>query len=142
MDELIFASAKSLAHEIQNKKVSSEEVVNAHLQRIEEVNSKLNAVVQLTAERAQAEAREADAALARGEIKGPLHGVPMTLKDSLDTAGVISTGGTKGRVAFVPVEDATVVARLRGAGAILLGKTNTPELTPGRRDGQPGLWAY
>ena len=129
MDELIFASAKSLAHEIQNKKVSSEEVVNAHLQRIEEVNSKLNAVVQLTAERAQAEAREADAALARGEIKGPLHGVPMTLKDSLDTAGVISTGGTKGRVAFVPVEDATVVARLRGAGAILLGKTNTPELT-------------
>src|SRR5262249_40683490 len=61
--------------------------------------------------------------------RGPLHGVPMTIKDSLDTAGVISTGGTKGRAALVPEQDATVVARLRAAGAILLGKTNTPELT-------------
>ena len=60
---------------------------------------------------------------------GPLHGVPMTIKDSLDTQGVISTGGTLGRANFVPDEDATVVKRLRDAGAILLGKTNTPELT-------------
>ena len=61
--------------------------------------------------------------------KAPLHGVPITIKDNLDTAGIISTGGTKGRKAFVPTRDATVVTRLRGAGAILLGKSNTPELT-------------
>ena len=75
------------------------------------------------------EAREADAALARGESKGPLHGVPMTLKDSLDTEGVVTTGGTLGRRTFVPERDSTVAARLRAAGAILLGKSNTPEIT-------------
>jgi amidase len=86
-------------------------------------------VVQLVADSARAQARAADAALARGTIYGPLHGVPMTIKDNLDTAGVISTGGTRGRATFVPARDATVVARMRAAGAILLGKTNTPELT-------------
>ena len=85
--------------------------------------------MQLCAEAAQAEAQAADVALARGQITGPLHGVPMTIKDSLDTAGVITTGGTQGRATFVPAQDAAVVARLRAAGAILLGKTNTPELT-------------
>ena len=99
------------------------------LDRIEEVNDRLNAVVRLCAERALDEAREADAALARGESKGPLHGVPMTLKDSLDTEGVVTTGGTLGRRTFVPERDSTVAARLRAAGAILLGKSNTPEIT-------------
>ena len=129
MDELIYASAVTIARNIRDKKVSAAEVVDAHLQRIDEVNPTLNAVVQSAADRARAEAREADAALARGEVKGPLHGVPMTIKDSLDSEGVISTGGTKGRASFVPDADSTVVARLRSAGAILLGKTNTPELT-------------
>lgn len=128
-DELIYASATTLGKAIRAKKVSSEEVVKAYLKRIEAVNPKLNAVVQLTAEAALAEAHAADAALARGDVKGPLHGVPMTIKDSLNTAGVVSTGGTKGLASFVPKEDATVVARLKAAGAILLGKTNTPELT-------------
>ncbi|MEJ2247036.1 MAG: amidase [Acidobacteriota bacterium] len=67
--------------------------------------------------------------MSRGDIKGLLHGIPMTIKDSFETAGMISTGGTKGRATFEPDQDATAVARLRGAGAILLGKTNTPELT-------------
>src|SRR5262245_36613031 len=129
MNELIYGSASALACAIRAKEVSAAEVVQAYIQRIEAVNPQLNAVVQLRAEAAQAEARAADAALARGQIIGPLHGVPMTIKDSLDTAGVITTGGTKGRAAFVPAQDATVVARLRAAGAILLGKTNTPELT-------------
>lgn len=129
MDELIYKPATMLAEAIRQKEVSSVEVVEACLQRIEAVNPKLNAVVQLAADTARAQAQQADAALARGDIKGPLHGVPMTIKDSLDTAGVISTGGTKGRASFVPTEDATVVARLRAAGAILLGKTNTPEFT-------------
>jgi amidase len=134
MNELIYASATALARAIRAKEVSAAEVVHAHLQRIAEVNPALNAVVQLCAEAAQAEARAADAALVRGQTTGPLHGVPMTIKDSLDTAGVITTGGTKGRAAYVPAHDATVVARLRAAGAILLGKTNTPELTLVQRD--------
>ena len=129
MDQLMYASATTLAKAIRTKEVSSKEVVDAYLQRIEAINPKLNAVVQLTADTARAQARQADAALARGDTTGPLHGVPMTIKDSLDTAGMISTGGTKGRASFVPTEDATVVARLRAAGAILLGKTNTPEFT-------------
>ena len=129
MDELIYASATDLAKAIRAKEVSSQEVVDAHLERVEGVNPQLNAVVQLTADAARRQAREADQALARGEVRGPLHGLPMTIKDSLDTAGVITTAGTLGRTSFVPARDATVVARLRAAGAILLGKTNTPELT-------------
>ena len=129
MEKLIYASAVTLARSIRDKKVSVQEVVDAHLRRIEEVNPKLNAVVQLAADGARAEARKADETLARGEVTGPLHGVPMTIKDSLDTEGIISAGGTKGRASFIPEEDSTVVARLRSAGAILLGKTNTPELT-------------
>ena len=129
MSDIIYSSAKSIAQAIQDRDVSAVEVVQAHLDRIEEVNDRLNAVVRLCAERALEEARDADAALERGESRGPLHGVPMTLKDSLDTEGVVTTGGTLGRRTFVPDRDSTVVARLRGAGAILLGKTNTPEIT-------------
>ena len=125
----VSSSVKSLAESIATRALSSEEVARTFLERIEAVNPQLNAVVQLASERALTEARAADAALARGESHGPLHGVPMTIKDSLDTEGVVSTGGTKGRAAFVPERDATVVSRLRAAGAILLGKTNTPELT-------------
>ena len=121
-------SASELAGAIRSKQLSSKAVVEAHLARIAEVNPKLNAIVQLTADSARKEADEADAALARGEIKGPLHGVPMTIKDTLETTGVICTGGTKGRANYVPKADATAVARLRAAGAILLGKTNVPEL--------------
>ena len=82
MDEIIYSSATELARAIREREVSSEEVVGAHLARIEEVNPKLNAVVQLTADAALARAREADAALARGESWGPLHGVPVTIKDA------------------------------------------------------------
>jgi amidase len=127
--DLIFASARALAQAIRAKRVSSSEVVRACLERIAAVNPRLNAAVQVTAEAARAQGRAADAALARGEVWGPLHGVPVTVKDSLDTAGIISTGGTYGRRAYVPDQDATTVARLRAAGAILLAKTNTPELT-------------
>lgn len=129
MDELIYASATSIARAIRDKRVSAVEVVEAHLSRIDAVNPSLNAVVQLVPDRALAEARDADAALARGQSVGPLHGVPMTVKDSHDTEGIISTAGTTGRRSFVPDRDATAVARMRAAGAIVLGKTNTPELT-------------
>ena len=128
-DDLLFSSATSIARSIQSKEMSAVEIVEAHLRRIDEVNPKLNAVVQLASERAMDEARAADAALARGESLGPLHGVPITIKDSHDTEGTVSTGGTLGRKNFVPEADATAVARMRAAGAIVLGKTNTPELT-------------
>ncbi len=114
---------------IRKKQASSLEVVEAHLARIAQVNPALNAVVQIRADGARADAIAADQKLAAGNIMGPLHGVPMTLKDSIDTAGVISTAGTTGRATFVPNRDATVAGRLKKQGAILLGKTNTPELT-------------
>lgn len=129
MDEIIYASATQLARAIREKEVSSEEVVGAYLARIEEVNPKLNAVVHVTADAARERAREADAATARGESWGPLHGVPVTIKDAFETAGIVSAGGTRGRVGYVPQEDAVGVARLKAAGAVVLGKTNVPEIS-------------
>ena len=124
-----FSSLTDITRAIREKEVSASEVLEAHLARIAEVNPSLNAVVALCADRARAEAAEADAAIARGDQLGPLHGTPITLKDSHDTEGVVTTGGTLGRKEFVPDADSTVTARLRAAGAILMGKTNTPELT-------------
>ena len=129
MSELIYASAAAIAKAIRTQEVSSREMAEAYVQRIEQVNPKLNAVVQMNVESALLQAQQADDELADGHVRGPLHGVPMTIKDNLDTADMVTTGGTKGRIGFVPEQDATVVSRLREAGAILLGKTNTPELT-------------
>jgi|GEM_PF-3233686 len=128
-DPLHYSSVRSLAGAISAGRVTSAEVVDNCLARIDAVNPALNAVVQLRADAARDEAREADLAVAAGEPLGPLHGVPMTIKDSLDTVDLVTTGGSQGRASFVPGRDATVVARARAAGAILLGKTNTPELT-------------
>jgi amidase len=128
MMDWIYASAAAMAAAIREKKISSHELVQACLEQIENVNPRLNAVVQVCAERALKEARDADQALGRGDVYGPLHGVPFTLKDAIETMGVICTGGTEGRAHHVPGEDAVVVKRLREAGAILLGKTNCPEL--------------
>jgi len=124
-------SASRLAKLIRSRKISATEAVRLYIARIESVNPKINAVVATCFERALLEAQLADAALSRGSNVGPLHGVPMTIKDSFDTRGVVSTAGTLGRRDFVPAKDATVVARVRAAGAILLGKTNTPEFTLG-----------
>ena len=118
--KLVDASVRALAAAIRCKKLSSVELVQAYLDRIEEVNPWLNAVVNLTAESALREAQKADTMLMQGEIAGPLHGVPMTLKDSLNTAGVVTAWSVPGRSTHVPGRDATVVARLKGAGAILL----------------------
>lgn len=125
---LCFRSATQLAAMLRAREVSSVEVVTACLERIAAVNPAINAVVRLAPD-ALDRARAADAALARGESSGPLQGLPFTIKDSLDTAGVITTAGTVGWRGRVPARDATVVARLRAAGGILLGKTNTPEFT-------------
>jgi amidase len=128
-DELVFRSVTELARMIRAKQISSQELVRAFLHRIDTVNRQLNAVCQLDREGALAAAKKADATISSGAPLKPLHGVPVTIKDSFDTAGMISTAGTQGRTNFVPKEDATVVRRLRDAGAIIMGKTNTPELT-------------
>ena len=125
---LCFRSASELVRLLRAGDVSSVEVVESCLARIDEVNPAINAVVRLAPD-SLARAREADDAFVRGEPIGPLHGVPFTIKDSLDTAGLITTAGTTGWRDRVPDRDATVVARLRAAGGILLGKTNTPEFT-------------
>ena len=129
MHELLSASATRLAAAIRDKHVSSAEMIRACLDRIDAVNPQLNAVVHLCRERALTEAQERDRAVASGESLGPLHGVPMTIKDTFDTAGVQTTYATLGRADHVPTTDATAVARVRAAGAVLIGKTNTPELT-------------
>ena len=135
--DYLFGPAVEIAGRIAAKELSCVEVVSAHLEQIQAVNPQLNAVVTLAEERALREAGEADKALAGGGSIGPLHGVPITLKDSFDTEGIRSTASTEGRRDFVPDEDATAVARLRAAGAIVLGKTNTPEITIGAATESP-----
>lgn len=127
-NSLVHLTARELAQTIRERKVSAVEVVQAHLAHIERHNPALNAIVTLDGERALDRAREADAALARGEIWGPLHGVPVTIKDVYETAGLRTTSSFRLLARYVPKQDATVVARLRAAGAIVLGKTNMPEL--------------
>ena len=128
-NSLVFASASELTKRILAREVSAVEAVEMHLTRIDEVNSVLNAMVTRCDDMALDQARKADAALARGRSLGPLHGLPITIKDAFDTAGVRSTGGTRGRADYIPSTNATAVKRLLSAGAILIGKTNTPELT-------------
>jgi amidase len=121
-------SATAIARAIRDGACNAEETMEACLHRIEEVNSRLNAVVRFDASAARAAARAADAARVRGERLEPLHGVPVTVKDSLDVLGFVCAVGTKGRAGYLPERDATAVARLRAAGAIVIGKTNVPEL--------------
>src|SRR2546421_94415 len=109
---------------IRDRELSSLEVIDAHLRRIDEVNPRINAVVQMDAERARAEARAADEAIARGDDVGPLRGVPFTVKDWIETEGLVCAAGFAERADYVPKRDATAVARMRAAGGIVLGKTN------------------
>jgi amidase len=121
--------AGELAKRIAGRSVSAEEVVDAHLRRIAEVNPAINAVVRIAPD-AMDRARAADAAIARGEAIGPLHGVPFTAKDWLETADLVCDAGFTERVGYRPRQDATAVARMRAAGAILIGKTNVREGAP------------
>lgn len=128
MEEVTEWSATRIAAAARAREVSAREVVAAHLARIEAVNPAVNAVVQVCADAAIEDAATADAAMARGDAVGPLHAVPVTIKDCFATAGVPVTAGTTGRRDFVIDTDDVQVARLRDAGAIVLGKTNLPEL--------------
>jgi len=128
MSELNFLSATELAEQIRKGRISPVEVVDAHFAHIHELNPKLNAFVELDAERACRAAREAERAVMNGEPLGPLHGVPVSIKSSIDVAGMCCEAGTKLREKNMAKGDAPLVARLRAAGAIVLGVTNTPEL--------------
>jgi aspartyl-tRNA(Asn)/glutamyl-tRNA(Gln) amidotransferase subunit A len=126
--DLIYSDASELAELIRNRKVSSVEVVQAHLDRIKAIDPKVNAIVTLVDGALEA-AKAADEALAAGVEVGPLHGVPFTVKDSFDTAGVPTQRGSPIFEGRIPDTDATSVARLKRAGAILLAKTNLPEFS-------------
>ena len=128
MSDLTFLPAVSMAKKIREKKLSVVELVEAHLAQIEKLNRKLNAFVQVDSERARRAARAADVAVMQGEPLGSLHGVPVSIKSSLAVAGMRCESGTMLRAGFVAAQDAPLVARLRAAGAIVLGVTNTPEL--------------
>jgi amidase len=122
MNKILKWSATKMAKAIRQKKISSEELVQIHLNRITEVNPKINAVFKLNDEALQS-ARDADAEVARGNSLGALHGVPVSIKDWIDVAGLPCAGGDVRYLKRIPKEDATSVARLRQSGAIILGKT-------------------
>jgi amidase len=124
--DFAFASATELAAALREKRISSRELLDLYLRRIERYNPAVNAVVTVDAERARGDAGAADDELARGELRGPLHGLPMTIKDSIETAGMLSTAGAPILADYVPERDADAVARLRAAGAVIFGKTNVP----------------
>jgi aspartyl-tRNA(Asn)/glutamyl-tRNA(Gln) amidotransferase subunit A len=126
--DLIHSDATKLAELIRTRKVSPVEVMQAHLDRIEATNPKINAIVTLAVDALDA-AKSAEAALAAGVEVGPLHGVPFTAKDSFDTAGVLTQRGSPIFRGRIPDADATSVARMKNAGAILLAKTNLPEFS-------------
>ncbi len=125
-EEICYLDATDLAERIRAKALSPVEVAKAHLERIERVNPKINAIV-TQVEGVVERAKEAEEAIMRGESWGPLHGVPFTIKDCIDTSGIRTTRGSMLFERFVPKTDATVVMRLKQAGGILLGKTNMPE---------------
>jgi Asp-tRNA(Asn)/Glu-tRNA(Gln) amidotransferase A subunit family amidase len=128
MPELTFLSAVSMAEQIRKKELSPVELVDAHLARLEKLNPKLNAFVQVDADGARRQARAAEDAVVHGERVGPLHGVPISIKNSVEVKGMRSEAGSRLRAGFVAKQDAPLVSRLRGAGAIILGTTNSPEL--------------
>lgn len=127
LNDVLFTSATRMAKLIREKQISSEELVRAHIHRIDAVNPILNAIVQFRPDQALQEARAADAAQARGAKVGPLHGVPFTLKDYMSIDGLKSTYGTLGFKDNVMHHDSEVTKRLKRAGGIALGLTNMPE---------------
>jgi Asp-tRNA(Asn)/Glu-tRNA(Gln) amidotransferase A subunit family amidase len=128
MSDLTFLPAVSMAEQIRKKKISPVELVEAHLAQIEKLNPRLNAFVQVDAERARRAAHDAGIAVIQEKTLGPLLGVPISIKSSFEVAGMRCESGTRLRAGFVAARDAPLVARLRAAGAIVLGVTNTPEL--------------
>ena len=135
--DIAFSSTSELAAAIRRGAVSATDVLDAQLAQIEKHNPALNAVITLDADGARKQARAADKAVKRGDPLGPLHGVPFTLKDAHETAGMRTTVGFPPFADYVPAEDSVVVARLKAAGAILVGKTNAAMLLGDFQTGNP-----
>ena len=131
MSELAYSSAVAIAKMIRQRELSSREALDYFLARVDALDKPINSVVTVDPVRARTEADAADTALARGELRGPLHGVPITIKDSYQTAAMRTTSGAPALAAFIPEEDAWPVARLREAGAVVFYKTNLPILYAG-----------
>ncbi len=129
--EIPFLSASELADAIRAREVSPVDAVNAYLDRIDAVGDKLNAYITVCADAARADAKRLEDEAAAGNFRGPLHGVPVGIKDQIHTAGIRTTDASKLRADFVPDADATVVAKLKDAGAIIIGKTNMSEFALG-----------
>lgn len=125
--EIPFLPVSELAELIKNRDVSPVEVVESYLDRIDSLNQRLHAYLTVCHDQAMQTARESEQMLAQGDYQGPLHGIPFAVKDQLNTAGIRTTSGTPIFNGFVPDEDATVIANLKSAGAILLGKLNMTE---------------
>jgi Asp-tRNA(Asn)/Glu-tRNA(Gln) amidotransferase A subunit family amidase len=128
MCDLTSLSAVEMARQIRERKISALDLAQAHLAKIEQLNPKLNTFVHVDPERVLGEARAAEAALTSGKALGPLHGVPLSIKSCIDVKGMRCESGTRLRAGRVATQDAPLVTRLRDAGAIVLGVTNTPEL--------------
>lgn len=128
MSDLTFLSAVVMAQQIREKKTSPVELIDAHLAKIERLNPKLNAFVHVDADRARRDSRSAEDEVMTGNPLGPLHGVPISIKSCIDVAGMRCESGTRLRAGHFASQDAPLVSRLRRAGAIVLGVTNTPEL--------------
>jgi Asp-tRNA(Asn)/Glu-tRNA(Gln) amidotransferase A subunit family amidase len=127
MDSIYFADIAEIARKIRTKEISPRDVIDAHLERIEKLQPKLNAFVHVDAEGARRQALAAEASVLRGDALGALHGVPISIKSCIDVAGWPCPAGSRLRVDYVASDDAVLVSRLKAAGAILIGNTNVPE---------------
>jgi amidase len=135
--DLCAAPAVDLARMIRSRELSAAELLEAVLVRVEAVNPSVNAIVTLAAEQARASAADLDAQAARGSFAGPLHGLPIAIKDLAETAGIRTTYGSPIFASYVPDFDAPHVALLKAAGAVVIGKTNTPEFGAGSQTFNP-----
>src|SRR5438046_608811 len=127
IEDLLSKSLNEVVHLITSRALSSVDLTQTYLNRIEEANSSVNAIVTIAPDILE-RARHCDSELARGNVIGPLHGIPLTVKDTIATKGLRTTSGSRLRADDVPRHDAPVVTRLKAAGAIILGKTNVPEM--------------
>ena len=136
-NDLCYLSIREASQMLRRRKISPVELLNATLERIERLNPELNAFITIAAERALEDARRAQREIARGKNRGPLHGIPLPIKDNIETQGIRTTAGSKILSHFIPDRDADVVSALRQAGAVIIGKTNLHEFAYGITNENP-----
>jgi Asp-tRNA(Asn)/Glu-tRNA(Gln) amidotransferase A subunit family amidase len=136
-DDIAFASLRELGTKLRRREISSEEIVRIAIERTKKLDPKLNSYITFLPDHALQQARAADDALRRGQDLGPLHGMPISLKDHIATAGVRTTAGAKFMLTNIPQADAAVARRLKSAGAILMGKANMNKFAGGESGDNP-----